>query len=70
MNVFTSYREAARALIQHEKPKLTRRSGQFLGGLLFDQEDGVLTERQRVWLVDLLRKHDLPPLAEGGSDVH
>ncbi|MCW6529722.1 hypothetical protein NED98_05640 [Sphingomonas sp. MMSM20] len=66
---FPSARDAARALIHHADPKLTRRSGQFLGGLLFDPEGAVPTERQRAWLADLLRKHGLPPLADGGANA-
>lgn len=62
---FSSPQDAARAVLLHPEPKLTRRSGQFLGGTMFD--DSPLTERQLHWLRDLLRKHDLPPLAEGGE---
>ena len=39
--------------------------GQFLGGVAFDANP--LTEKQRNWLVILLDKHGLPPLADGGD---
>ncbi|MEG3166406.1 hypothetical protein U1701_17635 [Sphingomonas sp. PB2P19] len=58
---FPTYRDAARALILHPAPKLTTRSGQFCGGLMFSVEP--LTGKQERWLADLLRKHDLPPLS-------
>lgn len=62
---FPSPAAAARALLTHPDPKLNRRSGQFCGGLMFDGEP--LTEKQERWLRDLLQKHGLPPLADGGE---
>jgi hypothetical protein len=44
---------------------LKPREGQFLGGVAFDANP--LTEKQRNWLVILLNKHGLPPLADGGD---
>lgn len=64
---FSTPAAAARALVDHPAPSLSRRSGQFVGGLLFDRDPEPLTERQRRWLADLLRKHDLPDLANGGD---
>jgi hypothetical protein len=63
---FTSSRDAARAILAHPAPNLTRRSGQFVGGLAYDRDDEPLTDKQLRWLVDLLKKHDLPALADGG----
>jgi hypothetical protein len=62
---FATPADAARALINHPGAKLNTRSGQFCGGLMFSGEP--LTEKQHRWLTDLLRKHDLPPLADGGD---
>lgn len=64
---FHSPAAAARALVDHAAPMLSRRSGQFIGGLLFDRDPEPLTERQHRWLTDLLRKHGLPDLADGGE---
>jgi hypothetical protein len=61
----SAIKAAALALLTHEDPKLTQRSGQFLGGLMFS--DTPLTEKQSRWFADLLRKHGLPPLADGGD---
>lgn len=44
---------------------LKPREGQFCGGVAFDANP--LTEKQRNWLVILLAKHGLPPLADGGE---
>ncbi|HEX8382860.1 MAG TPA: hypothetical protein VF592_05730 [Sphingomonas sp.] len=59
------HKAAARSLLTHPEPKLNQRSGQFCGGLMFS--DDPLTEKQERWLSDLLRKHDLLPLANGGQ---
>jgi hypothetical protein len=67
MTAFASPKEAARAVLFHPTPMLNRRAGQFLGGTMFD--DAPLSERQHRWLSDLLRKHDLPPLADGGGNA-
>lgn len=61
---FTSPQEAARALIVSGYP-LNRRSGQFVGGTIYDETPP--TEKQLKWLADLLRKAGLPPLANGGE---
>jgi hypothetical protein len=58
------HQRAAMALLTAGVP-LRPREGQFLGGLAFDANP--LTEKQRNWLVILLDKHGLPPLAEGGA---
>jgi hypothetical protein len=44
---------------------LKPREGQFLGGVAFDANP--LSEKQRSWLVILLDRHGLPPLADGGT---
>lgn len=44
---------------------LKPREGQFLGGIAFDANP--LSEKQRNWLVILLGKHGLTPLANGGE---
>lgn len=62
---FASPRAAARALLMLPEPKLTRRSGQFCGGLMFDDEP--LTEKQQRWLADLLQKNGLGPLVARGG---
>jgi hypothetical protein len=61
---FRSHQEAARALIV-SGAELSRKSGQFVGGTIYDPEPP--SERQARWLADLLRKAGLPPLAEGGA---
>lgn len=53
------------ALLNHAEPSLNYKSGQFLGGIAFS--DQPLSERQERWLSDLLRKHGLPPFADGGE---
>ncbi|MEH3046185.1 hypothetical protein [Sphingomonas adhaesiva] len=64
---FRTVKSAARALIDHPQPDLNRRSGSFIGQLLFDSDAEDLSERQARWLQDLLKKHGLPPLADGGE---
>ena len=44
---------------------LEPREGQFCGRLAFDANP--LSEKQRNWLVILLARHGLPPLAEGDA---
>lgn len=61
---FASPQEAARALIASSFP-LTRRSGQFVGGIIYDPTPP--TEKQLKWLVDLLDRAGLPTLANGGE---
>ena len=58
------HQRAAMSLLTAGKP-LKPREGQFLGGLAFDATP--LSEKQRNWLVILLPKHGLRPLADGGD---
>jgi hypothetical protein len=58
------HQQAAMSLLTAGVP-LKPREGQFLGGLAF--EANPLTEKQRSWLVILLDRHGLPPLADGGN---
>jgi hypothetical protein len=58
------HQSAAMSLLTAGKP-LKPREGQFLGGIAFDANP--LTEKQRNWLVILLDRHSLPPLADGGD---
>ncbi len=60
---FLSPRNAALALLNSEA-SLTRKSGSFLGQVVADPSP--LTEAQRDWLVKLLDRAELPPLADGG----
>ena len=59
---FHNHADAARGLIG-SGADLGRRAGQFCGGIIFDP---ALTEKQRSWLVGLLKRHKLPPLEDGG----
>lgn len=43
---------------------LNRKTGQFLGTVAVQDEP--LSEKQRRWLDDLLNKHGLPALEDGG----
>jgi hypothetical protein len=58
------HQRAAMSLLTGGKP-LKPREGQFLGGIAYDANP--LTEKQRDWLVILLDRYGLPPLAEGGD---
>jgi hypothetical protein len=60
---FPDHRQAALALLTGNH-RLSRKAGQFLGQLAVDPSP--MSDRQRDWLVKLLAKHDLTPLAEGG----
>lgn len=64
---FRTPRNAARALIDHPSPDLNRRSGSFLGQILFDRDGEPLSDKQMKWMRDLLAKHGLPPLSDGGD---
>ncbi len=64
MNPFASHKAAALALINSDA-QLKQREGQFLGGIAFAEYD--LTPKQLNWLSILLKRHDLPPLAEGAE---
>ena len=59
---FPTVKAAAIALLTSEAP-LKQKEGQFLGGIAFAEYD--LTPKQLKWLVALLERHALPPLAEG-----
>lgn len=59
-----NHQQAAMTLLTAGVP-LKPREGQFLGGLAFDANP--MTDKQRNWLVILLDKHGLPPLADGGD---
>jgi hypothetical protein len=60
---FTNHRAAGLALLSRY-PDLPRKEAGFLGNVCVDLE---LTNPQRAWLVKLLKKYGLPPLAEGGA---
>lgn len=62
---FPNQRSAALALLHSEAP-LTRAAGSFLGQLCVDQTP--LSEKQTSWLVTLLDRASLPPLANGGGN--
>jgi len=59
---FPSEREAALALLSSDVP-LTRKAGSFLGQTAVDPTP--LTEAQAKWLVQLLDRAGLPPVAAG-----
>lgn len=61
---FDSHKAAALALLM-SGADLSIKQGQFLGGLCFT--DGGMSDKQREWLVGLLKRHGLPPLADGGG---
>jgi hypothetical protein len=57
---FQSHSEAALALLT-SGTELRQKEGQFLGGIAFTE---TLTDKQLNWLIILLSRHGLPPLAE------
>lgn len=59
---FPTVRSAALALLT-AGVELRQKEGQFLGGIAY--ADNPLTPKQDNWLAVLLRRHGLPPLAEG-----
>jgi hypothetical protein len=59
---FSTHRAAALALLN--SASLTRKEGGFLGQVAFQDE---VSAAQRKWLVILLDRHALPPLADGGD---
>lgn len=61
MSQFTSHKDAAMAILTSGAP-LKPKEGQFCGGLAFT--DPPLTEKQHHWLTILLRRHNLPEIAE------
>lgn len=60
---FSHHRPAALALLS-ECPDLSHKAAGFLGHVCVAP---ALSGRQRDWLVKLLDRHGLPPLAEGGA---
>lgn len=60
---FADHRQAALALLNGTS-RLSRKAGQFLGQLAVDSTP--MSEAQSEWLVKLLDRAGLPPLAEGG----
>lgn len=60
---FQHHRQAALALLTR-CPKLPHKAAGFLGHVCVAPN---LTERQRDWLLKLLDKYNLPPLAAGGA---
>lgn len=60
---FPHHRAAALALLS-ECSDLQHKAAGFLGHVCVAS---VLSDRQRDWLVKLLDRHGLPPLAEGGA---
>jgi hypothetical protein len=59
---FPTPRAAAMALLVGAEG-LSVKQAQFLGGVT--AADGDLSDKQREWLVGLLRRHGLPPLGGG-----
>jgi hypothetical protein len=59
---FTHHRQAALALLS-ERPDLPHKTAGFLGHVCVAP---VLSERQRDWLMKLLDRNGLPPLAGEG----
>lgn len=57
---FEHHRQAALALL-NAFPDLSRKEAGFLGHMCVASEMSI---KQRDWLAKLLRRHDLPPLAE------
>jgi len=60
---FPHHRTAALALLS-QCPDLSHKAAGFLGHVCVAE---VLSERQRDWLVKLLDRNELPPLADGGD---
>lgn len=61
---FPNHRQAALALLNGNH-RLSRKAGQFLGQLAVDLSP--MSEAQADWLMKLLDRAGLPPLAEGGA---
>lgn len=61
---FPTPRAAALALLNGSAP-LTVKQAQFLGGVT--ATEGGLTDKQLKWLVALLERGGLPPMAGGGQ---
>lgn len=60
---FPNHRQAALTLLG-ERPGLSHKEAGFLGHVCVAP---ALSERQQAWLVKLLERNGLPPLAEGGA---
>lgn len=60
---FPDHRTAALALLS-ECPALSHKAAGFLGHVCVAP---VMSDRQRDWLLKLLDRNGLPPLAEGGA---
>lgn len=60
---FNHHRHAALALL-NQCLNLSHKEAGFCGHVCVAD---VLSERQRDWLIKLLSRHGLPPLAEGGA---
>jgi hypothetical protein len=60
---FVNHRQACLAVINSGMP-LSRMEGQFLGGQAFN--DSPQSEKQSAWLIRLLDRAGLPPLADRG----
>lgn len=60
---FAHHRQAALALLS-ACPDLPHKTAGFLGNVCVAV---VLSDKQREWLVKLLDRHGLPPLAGGGA---
>jgi hypothetical protein len=62
---FRDARTAALAALNHGVG-LNRRSGQFLGQIVGDQDNTPLSPKQRAWALKILERAGLPTLADGG----
>ena len=62
-HAYPNHRTAALALL-NERPDLPHKAAGFLGHVCVAS---ILSDRQRDWLVKLLDRNGLPPLAEGGA---
>lgn len=60
---FPNHRTAALALLS-QCTELPHKAAGFLGHVCVAP---ILSDRQRAWLVKLLERYGLPPLAEGGA---
>lgn len=60
---FPHHRPAALALLS-QRPDIPHKAAGFLGNVCVAT---TLTDRQRDWLVKLLKRHDMPSLVEGGA---
>ena len=59
---FNSIRAAARALLNDDQARLTRKAGSFLGQLVADPMP--LSDAQESWIATLLEKNGFAPLSE------